>query len=557
MIKIFKKTDENLRQEFHTLSTRMDVANILEIDEKSLRYFLYVIKPDNMYNTFKIPKKSGSFREINSPIDKLKSIQKKLAYILKLIYKIKPAAYGFIEKKNIKGNAAKHVRRKNILNIDLKDFFHQIHFGRVRGMLMSKPYNIGKEAATVIAQIACYNGVLPQGAPSSPILTNMICSPLDTQLTNLAKKYELVYTRYADDITFSTFNLKFPTVIVKGEMNNLIIGEELDNILKRNSFSVNDNKIFLNSNKVRQEVTGLVVNKFPNIKRCYIKEVRAILNNCANKGIYETAKTYVSMGLCKNKRIISNISDLKYREETVLWFKNVLKGKINYIKMIRGNENYTFLKYANQLNRLFNEKLFNVDKYNEFFDNIAYNVVVLENDSLLIQGSGFFLKNIGLVTSYHVTESKEFFKVITYKGENLGVISKVTNEIIGDEVIDYAIYNITNPEILGLELGDSTDIKVGDKVIVIGYPDYISGDTPYISTCNVTSRTRYLGECLFTVSSRIVHGASGGVILNEQNEVIGIIKAGVVSMEENDNSGKHGFIPIHIALQHSQGLKDK
>jgi V8-like Glu-specific endopeptidase len=103
------------------------------------------------------------------------------------------------------------------------------------------------------------------------------------------------------------------------------------------------------------------------------------------------------------------------------------------------------------------------------------------------------------------------------------------NEIASDEGIDYAIYDLKSSTMLGLELGDSTGIEVGNKVTVIGYPDYLDGDTPYIHTCNITSRTRYLGECLYTVSTRVIHGASGGVILNEDNKVIGIIKAGVIT----------------------------
>ena len=101
-------------------------------------------------------------------------------------------------------NAQRHVKKKYVFNLDLENFFDQVHFGRVRGMLMKPPYGIGAEAALVIAQIACYKGKLPQGAPTSPILTNMVCAPLDTQLIRLAQKYKLHYTRYADDISFSS-----------------------------------------------------------------------------------------------------------------------------------------------------------------------------------------------------------------------------------------------------------------------------------------------------------------------------------------------------------------
>lgn len=552
MSNILKKTDDEIKNDFYRLSSREDVARILEIDDKSLRYFLYVKKPENMYNTFEIPKKKGGIREINSPSEELKAIQKKLAYILELVYKIKPAAYGFIKDKNIVDNASNHSRRKVILNIDLKDFFSQIHFGRVRGMLMNKPYGIGTEAATVISQIACYNGVLPQGAPSSPIITNMICSPLDTQLTKLAKKYDLVYTRYADDITFSTHLSKIREDIITGEVGNLEVGKELNKILEKNSFTVNPQKIFLNTSKVRQEVTGLVVNKFPNIKREYIRNLRAILNNCYEKSIYEEAKIYVKKGFCKNKDIISNIDNEEYEEKVITWFKSVLKGKIGFIKQIRGKEDYVFLKYAKQLNYLFKEKIFDIEIVNEFYSKIAYNVVVLQGKINLTQGSGFYVKDIGLITSYHVTEDGDFYDVKTYKDEKLKVISNDEGVIALDKRIDYAIYEFGNSKLEGLEIERTINIQVGDKVTIIGYPDYYDGDTPYVVTCKVTSITTYLEAPLYTVSARIVHGASGGVVINESNKVIGIIKAGVVSMKDEQEVGKHGFIPIDLVLEDSK-----
>lgn len=112
MSKIFKRSDEELKNEFYNLTFRKDVAKLLEIEEKSLRYFLYVKKNEDMYTTFEIPKKKGGARKISAPIKELKNIQRKLAYVLNLVYKVKPSAYGSISKKNIKDNAKKHVRKK-------------------------------------------------------------------------------------------------------------------------------------------------------------------------------------------------------------------------------------------------------------------------------------------------------------------------------------------------------------------------------------------------------------------------------------------------------------
>ena len=163
------------------------------------------------------------------------------------------------------GNASQHSKRALVLNIDLKDFFSQIHFGRVRGMLMKPPYSIGEEAATTIAQIACLNGKLPQGAPSSPIITNMICAPLDNALMRLAKKTNCIYTRYADDITISTYKKAFDKDVVYYEDDEIRIGSKLAGILEKHSFCVNPQKVTVREHSKRQEVTGLTVNVFPNM----------------------------------------------------------------------------------------------------------------------------------------------------------------------------------------------------------------------------------------------------------------------------------------------------
>lgn len=275
---MFKKTDEELIKAFDSAKTREDIANLLEISDKSLRYFLFVERPEYMYKTFKIPKRRGGTREIHAPINKWRNLQRKLAYVLALKYRPKVCAYGFIKNKNILDNASKHVKKSEILNIDLKDFFTQFHFGRIVGMLKAKPYSLGEEAARTIAQITCLNGVLPQGAPTSPILTNMLCSPLDNQLMQYAKKHALVYTRYADDITFSSFGKSISENIVFSVDNKLHLSDSLVNIFVKNSLKINEEKISLKTKQRRQEVTGIIVNKFPNIKREYYKNIRALLH---------------------------------------------------------------------------------------------------------------------------------------------------------------------------------------------------------------------------------------------------------------------------------------
>ena len=214
---------DEVKKAFLQLKTREDVSALLGIRDRSLRYFLYKRRPERLYTTFTIEKRNGKLRKISAPRMEWKNVQRKLADVLSCVYAPKVCAYGFVPGKSIVGNAMQHTKRNLVLNIDLKDFFTQIHFGRIRGMLMRPPYSIGKEAATTIAQIACVNGVLPQGSPCSPILTNMVCVPLDNSMMKLAKATDCVYTRYADDITLSTFKKDLILVLSAWMMMHLVL----------------------------------------------------------------------------------------------------------------------------------------------------------------------------------------------------------------------------------------------------------------------------------------------------------------------------------------------
>jgi len=547
--------DKNIN--FFELDSRYDVARILNIEEDSLRYFLYGIRPDNMYKEYTVPKGKGGVRTISSPNKKLKMIQRKLNKVLSEVYKVKPSSYGFVLGRNCIKNAQNHNRKKYVLNIDLKDFFTQIHFGRIKGMLEKEPYNIGKEAALVVAQIVCYKGKLPQGAPTSPIISNMICSPLDTQLTKLAKKYKLVYTRYADDITFSTYKNEFPEEIAYLSDGEVILGDELIEIINRNSFEINMEKISLRNKHERQEVTGLVVNEFVNVKREYINKIRAILHNCEKNGIYRTAIDYVKKGLCDNKEIKTLSSKSTIGEDDIkkieLWFENVLKGKISFIGNVRGTDNKLFVKYAKQMNKIFQKEIFLLEKQIEFIRDCSQLCVILESTDKEhpCQGTGFFMNGYGLLTNAHVTDNDAFYEVKTCTGERIGLITRCEDAYIENEELDFALYKIRDKEKLGWNLGDSSNLKIGDLVKIIGYPNYIEGDSPYVEECSITSRKKgFYGQEIFTVSGRIVHGASGGVVLNKEYEVVGIIQCGANKFDDEEESILPGFIPINKVISY-------
>lgn len=270
---------------FNDIKTRNELADFLKIPRKKLTHILYVKNVENCYKSFEIPKKKGGIRIINAPTDDLKSIQLKLSnalweYQQELWRKkeISPnIAHAFIKKKSIFTNAKIHRNKRYVLNIDLTDFFDSFHFGRVRGFFnKNKDYHFPVEVATVIAQLSCYNGKLPQGAPSSPIITNIICNILDMRILKIAKKYRVDYTRYADDLTFSTNNSKFLE-------NYDDFYNELSNEINNAGFKINAKKTRLQYRDSRQEVTGLIVNKKLNVDNRYYRLTKAMAHNLYTK----------------------------------------------------------------------------------------------------------------------------------------------------------------------------------------------------------------------------------------------------------------------------------
>lgn len=331
---------DELRKKFLGLERRSDIAELLEIEEKQLIYHLYIASPHQRYKTFNISKRSGSRRLIEAPITPLKMIQSKLNQILQYVYKAKPSVHGFIFKKSILTNARVHLRRKHVLNVDLKDFFPSINFGRVRGLFISRPYNLNEEVATVLAQICCHNNHLPQGAPTSPIISNMICAQMDDQLQQLAKKYQCLYTRYADDITISTHLSRFPEKIAKysEETDKFEVGLALKGVIENNGFQVNQSKIHLQAKSRRQQVTGLTVNQIVNVKRSYVNQVRAMLH----------AWDKFSLELAENEHIQKYSRKKRHLSKDRISFKMIVKGKIEYIGMVRGHQDAIYLKFYDQ-----------------------------------------------------------------------------------------------------------------------------------------------------------------------------------------------------------------
>lgn len=346
-------------KKLQTATTLQNVAYLLEVKPSTLSYHLYILGTDRdnrnikKYEEFEIPKKLGGIRKILAPNKDLKSIQSTLSELL----------YGCIEeinlKRNTKGNlsygyqkglstlhhAKVHSKKRFVFNIDLKDFFNSINFGRVRGFFISNDnFNLQPKVATIFAQIACHENTLPQGSPCSPVISNLIGHILDIHLAKLAYESGCSYSRYCDDITFSTNKNAFPHKIAfTHDGHNYLPSKNLIKIVEKNGFIINLKKVRMSYFYSQQTVTGLTVNRRVNTPRIYRDTVRALVHSLCFKGDFE---------------FIGSFKKDKINESNKL---NSLQGMLNYIARIEHDyrENNPDFKnsYPNYNNLTKNEKV--------------------------------------------------------------------------------------------------------------------------------------------------------------------------------------------------------
>lgn len=279
-----------------------DVARLLNYKPKALAYLLYRLTPQAKYRSFEIPKRAGGLRQIKAPIPALKLLQRRLSDLLQnCIDEINAArnrkdrvAHGFRRRRSIITNAQRHRHRRWVFNLDLEQFFPSINFGRVRGFFIkNQDFALSEKAATVIAQIACDENSLPQGSPCSPVISNLIAHLLDMRLVKLASEVGCTYSRYADDLTFSTNKRDFPAEIavassVQGSASHSWLpGKRLESAIERTGFRINASKTHQMYCTSRQRVTGLVVNRKINVCSEYRHTVRAMVHRFVSTGSFE------------------------------------------------------------------------------------------------------------------------------------------------------------------------------------------------------------------------------------------------------------------------------
>jgi hypothetical protein len=218
------------------------------------------------YGKFSLPKRTGGVRTIEAPSPKLKALQRAILQRLLNPLPAHPAAIGFVRGRSIVDNARPHTRQAVVVNIDLADFFPSI--GRERVAAFFRAIGWGAEASAVLAHICTHDGHLPQGAPTSPALSNLVNRRLDTRLDRLARRFGGRYTRYADDLTFSFPEYSPRTRRVVAHIHAVLEEEGYRIQMKK--------KVRVQRAHQRQTAIGLVVNRVVNLPRAARRKLRAM-----------------------------------------------------------------------------------------------------------------------------------------------------------------------------------------------------------------------------------------------------------------------------------------
>ncbi|WAC28567.1 reverse transcriptase domain-containing protein [Ancylobacter sp. SL191] len=463
------------------------------------------------YKSFHVPKKKGGTRQLLCPDPRLKYLQRRILLLLNQIYTPLYPVHGFVKGRGIASNALQHQRKPYLLNIDLKDYFGTISRPRVRGALVAM--GVEQSIADAICTICTISNKLPQGAPSSPTLSNIVTYKLDRSLTEFCKQHKIMYSRYADDISLSSYRI--PSALFKlgdppsGRLSIDQLSAEFLAILSQNGFSLNPEKLWLSKRRDRKLVTGLIVNKFVNIERKYIRNVRSSIFRVEKLGIdYANA-------------------EFQQRYKTHKNIHSVIRGRLEWISQIRGKNYEPYRRLAKRYNNLFPDKLEIEPTPVEIAENAVWVIEYFgENDCN--QGTAFFLEGVGLVTADHVVSQASNADVLDiYRPNSSGKKYTASKTSIRCEHRDLIVLNHSIPESDQTHIPASTAPSIHeDSIIALGFPAFAPGDGMSTRRGQIRGKMTRSGVKLIEVSTTLDGGMSGGPILNERYQAIGVTHKG-------------------------------
>lgn len=344
-------SEEDLQDLWEMAVTMIQREPANPVPVRLIRHFEGERNRAESYHEFSIAKRRGGVRTISAPAGSLKWLQRSLLQVLTHLFPRHACAVGFERGESVVSHARAHAGKRWVYVVDIQDFFPSITRNRVYGMLRAKPFSASEPVARYVANLATHGGALPQGAPTSPVLANLLCRRLDARLFKWARERGYQYTRYADDLAFSTNRGEFPEAD-QDAIAGIIAGE---------GFTVHPDKRKLMPWYGRQLVTGLVVNRKPNVPREYVRALRALLFNVETFGwASQVNRAQLPFGkggyLLYKRRALSldafrkvvEAQRLKHKlvrpgsvisgVENVADLRRVLRGRIAFVGAVKGKD---------------------------------------------------------------------------------------------------------------------------------------------------------------------------------------------------------------------------
>lgn len=552
-------------------------ADVFDLAYENVQGIIYPTPP---YKTFTMAKRSGGHRVIREPRRRLKALQDKLLpYLVERSGTPKPSAHAFINDRSIVTNARKHLERRPhfVLNLDLERFFPSISFYRIRGVLQKAPFRFSHQVATMLAHMCAVNNELPQGAPTSPFLSNQVCRSLDRDLMALAKRHQATYTRYADDITFSfsTPNrAALPANICTFDSGIVTLGQELTGIIGHHNFRINPTKTRMSTRRRRMEVTGIVINEFPNVKREFIDRIRGALHAWDRYG-YDAAQAAWEQRVADGASQAYEKRPWKRQTRTGQppALKNILWGKLLFVRMVRGADDAIYTRLAEKYSRLiarervanpsFQASTLPVEAIVRNVEDAERAVFVVEwaadyippapGEPTMVGGQGTafaYKRHNRLITCDHVFRADGEYR----RGQGTQAVDVPFNADIADHGVQGLTVTAIDPvsgqrwplrvmhrhahrDLAILEFdgappehrhfsGMDAPITRHSVGHLIGFPNWNNGRRANIETAVVTARFPRTGLQRFEINQLIRKGNSGGPVVDELFRVAGVAQQG-------------------------------